>query len=87
MADGVRRNEATVEVHSINLSIGGDNLQRAGYWLDGSGVVSWADDDPLGSGEPLSDTRDERPLTAIGHCLRIQNRGAKSPALPCGEVE
>jgi hypothetical protein len=27
-------------------------------------------------------------LTAIGYCLRIQNRGVlKSPALPCGEVE
>ena len=88
MPDGIRRDEAAVEVHAIDLSIGSQNLQCTAYWFDHGGIVSRANDDPLRGSEPLSDASDERVLTAFGHCLRIQNGGvAKSPALPCGEVE
>jgi hypothetical protein len=88
MPDGIRRDEAAVEVHAIDLSIGSQNLQCAAYRFDHGGIVSRANDDPLRGSEPLSDASDERVLTAFGHCLRIQNRGAtKRPALPCGEVE
>ena len=88
MPDSVRRNEAAIEMHAFNLSIGGDDLQCAAYRFDRGGIVSRADDDPLRGGEPLSDASDEPVLTAVGHCLRIQNRGAtERPALPCGEVE
>ena len=88
MADGVWRNESTIEMHAVDLGIRSHDLQRAAYWFDCSGIVSGADDNPLRSGDSLPDASDERMLTAIGDCLRIQNRGAtKSPALPCGEVE
>ena len=88
MPDGIWRDEAAVEVHAIDLSIGSQNLQCAAYRFDRGGIVSRTDDDPPRGSEPLSDASDERVLTAFGHCLRIQNRGVtKSPALPCGEVE
>ena len=47
MPDGIRRDEAAVEVHAFDLSIGRHNLQCATYRFDRGGIVSRADDDPL----------------------------------------
>jgi hypothetical protein len=88
MPDGVRRDEPTIEVHALHLCIGGQYFQGAADRLDRRGIVSRADDDPLSGCEASSDASDERVLTAIGYCVRIQNgRATNSPALPCGEVE
>jgi hypothetical protein len=75
--DGIRWHEAAIEVHSLDLGIRGDDLERAAYGFDRGSVVSGTADDPLRSGEPLSDASDERALTAIGHCVRIQNIGGR----------
>lgn len=81
MPDGIWRDEAAVEVHAIDLSIGSQNLQCAAYRFDHGGIVSRANDDPLRGSEPLSDASDERVLTAFGHCLRIQNGGWRKAPL------
>ena len=88
MADGVRRHEPAIEVHSLHLGISRDDLQRTTHRLDCGGIVAGADDDPPRCGEPRPDASDECVLTAFGYCARIQSEGGtKSPALPCGEVE
>ena len=71
MPDCIRRNEATIEVHAIDLRIRRHDLQRTAEWFDRRGIVSRADNDPLRSCEPFFDTSDKRMLTAIGDCLWI----------------
>jgi hypothetical protein len=74
MADRIRWHETAIEVHALHLRICRQYLQRSAYWLNRGGVVSRADHDPRSSRETLSDASDERMLTAIGHCARIQGR-------------
>ena len=87
MADRIRRHESPIEMHAFDLGIRGQYFEGAAHGLNCRGIVSGADNDPGRRGHALSDARDERVLPAIDYCLRIQNEGAKSPALPCGEVE
>ena len=87
MADRIRRHESPIEMNAFDLGIGGQHFEGATHGLNRRGIVSGSDDDPRRRRHALSDARDECVLAAIGYCLRIQNEGAKSPALPCGEVE
>ena len=87
MADGIRRHEPPIEMHAFDLGIRGQHLECATHGLNRCGIVSRADNDPRRCGHALSDAGNERVLAAVSYCLRIQNEGAKSPALPCGEVE
>jgi hypothetical protein len=87
MSYRVGRHEPAIEVDAFDLRIRGQHFQRASHRFDRGSVVSRAHDNPRGGRETLGNASDERALAAICDRGRIQNEGAKSPALPCGEVE
>ena len=81
------RRQPPIEMNAFDLGIRGQHLECAAHGFDRRGIVSRADNDPRRCGHALSDASNERVLAAVGYCLGIQNEGAKSPAVPCGEVE
>ena len=87
VADCIRRHESAIEVHALDLRIDREDFECATHRLDCGCVVAGTDDHPGGRGHPSSNARDERVLTALGHCRRIQSQEGNRPALPCGEVE